>query len=233
MESNIKSLSTFIDEQLKRWEKIGANTRTQAESYLPVITVCMQAGSGGSLVAQGVADSLGLDLFHREIIQAIAESGKIDPSILESIEKERPAGVQDFIASLLNDRYLWPGVYLDHLNKVVHAISKRGGAIIVGRGANFILSPANAIRVRVVAPLIVRIKNVTHAFRVLDKEAKRRILNRDSRRSTFVKRSFNQNIDDGDHYDLIVNTGRLRIEEAVELICAFWCRRYLMPESRR
>ena len=231
MESNQSSLSIFINEQLKKWEKIRAYTKTQAESYLPVITICVEAGSGGSIVAQGVADNLGFDLFHHEIIQAIAESGKIDPAILESMEKERPAGVQDFIASLLNDRYLWPGVYLDHLKKVVHAISERGGAVIVGRGANFILSPANIISVRVVAPLEVRIKNVTRAFHVLDEEAKRRILNRDSRRSTFVKRSFNHNIDDGVHYDLIANTGRLSIEEAVASICTFWCRRHLMPET--
>ena len=231
MESNQNSLSIFINEQLNKWGKIRAYTKTQPESDFPVITICMEAGSGGSLVAQGVADNLGFDLFHHEIIHAIAESGKIDPATLESMEKKRPAGVQDFIASLLNDRYLWPGVYLDYLNKVVHAISDRGGAVIVGRGANFILSPAKIISVRVVAPLEVRIKNVTRTFHVLNEEAKRRILNRDSRRSTFVKRSFNQNIDDGVHYDLIVNTGRLSIEEAVESISTFWCRRYLMPET--
>ena len=70
----------------------------------------------GSLAARGVADSLGLDLFHREIIQAIAESDDIDPSMLEVNEKERPGGAQHFFASLLNDRHPWPGVYLDHLN---------------------------------------------------------------------------------------------------------------------
>ena len=166
MESNQNSLSIFVNEQLDKWEKIRAFTKTPPESDLPVITICMEAGSGGSIVAQRVAEHLGFDLFHRRIIQAVAESGKLDPGVLASLEKNRLSGIQDFVASLMNERYLWPGVYLDHLKKVVHAVGERGGAVIVGRGANFILSPENIIRVRVLAPLEVRIKNVTRVFKV-------------------------------------------------------------------
>jgi len=153
MSADQNLIHKFIKEQCIIWEKMRVYQKKEELTHLPVITICMAAGSGGSLVAQQVADNLGFDLFHREIIQAIADSGHLDPGVLASMEKERLSGVQDFIASLLNDRYLWPGVYLDHLKKVVHAIADRGGAVIVGRGANFILSPAKTMSVRVVAPL--------------------------------------------------------------------------------
>jgi cytidylate kinase len=145
------------------------------------------------------------------------------------MEKERLSGVQDFISSLLSDRYLWPGVYLDHLNEVVHAVEKRGGAVIVGRGAMYILPAERILSIRIVAPLQVRIRNIVRSYQVAEEAARRRILNRDSRRAAFVKKSFHADITDVLHYDLVVNTGKTSVEEAVEAVCTFWCRRFLMP----
>lgn len=230
MESNHKLIQSFIEDQLKQWEKIRVHEKKSGETHLTVITVCMEAGSGGSLIAQHIAEHLGFDLFHREIIQAIAESGQISADKLEAMEKARYSGVQDFIASLLDDRYLWPGVYLDHLKLVVDAIGKRGGGVIVGRGANFILPKAKTLSVRVVAPLEVRVQNVARTFEVSDEDARHRILHRDSRRAAFVKNSFNADIADTVNYDVILNTGKLSIEEAAETVSTIWCKRNLSPQ---
>ena len=229
MSANRNLIQSFINEQCSKWEKMRVHQKKKATTLLPVIAICMEAGSGGSLVAKGVADKMGFDLFHKEIIQAIAESGHLDPGVLAAMEKERLSGIQDFIASLINDRYLWSGVYLDHLNAVVHALEKRGGSVIVGRGAMFILPPDRVLSVRIVASLDVRIRNIAHAYQVSEDAARRRILNRDSRRAAFVKKSFNADINDLVHYDLIVNTDKSTIEEAVEAVCVFWCRRFLTP----
>lgn len=217
----------FMKEQIAQWENLLVFLKKGDLTHLPAITICMEAGSGGSLVAKGVAETLGFDLFHGQIIQAIAEDGHLDPKVLASMEKERRSGVQDFIASLLDDRYLWPGIYLDHLDTVVHAVEKRGGAVIVGRGANFILSTERYLSVRVVAPLEMRIQNVAREYAVSEEVAKARILNRDSKRRAFVKKSFNADIASPDHYDLLVNTGKASIGEAVRTVAACWCRRHL------
>lgn len=231
MEPNQDAIQIFLKDQLKKLEELRSHHKKNADGHLPVITICMEAGSGGSLVAQRTAERLGFDFFHRQIIQEIAESGKISPNVLEAIEKERLSGIQDFIQSLLDNRYLWPGVYLDHLHKVVLAIGKRGGSVIVGRGANFILPSAKTLSVRVVAPLDVRIQNVARVFKLSESDAKKRILNRDSKRSAFIRKSFDVEAADADHYDIIVNTGRLSIEAAVETICMLWCSRRLRSET--
>ncbi len=227
MASNQNLIQSFINDQLKQWEKIRDYEKKRGETRLPPITVSMEAGSGGSVVARQIAERLGFDLFHREIIQAIAESGHISADKLEAMEKARYSGVQDFIASLLDDRYLWPGVYRDHLKKVVNAVGMRGGAVIVGRGAIFILPRAETLSVRVVAPLEVRVQNVSRTFKVSDEQARKRISNRDSKRAAFVKTTFNADIADTIHYDLILNTGKLSIEEAAETVSTMWCKRNL------
>jgi cytidylate kinase len=202
------SIETFIKDQIEKWKK-------QTQTHIPVLTISSEPGSGGRVLARGLAKRLGIDLFDRDIIKEIAESAHISDAVIETMEKDRLSGIKDFISSLVNDRYLWPGVYLDHLMKVVAAIASHGDAIIVGRGANFLIPPKDRLSVRVIAPLDVRVKNVAKEFGVTREEAKRRVINRENRRSAFIRQSFNADVADPLNYDLVVNTQKLNIDAAL------------------
>jgi cytidylate kinase len=204
----IPSIETFIKEQIKKW-------KNQTQSNVPVITISSEPGSGGRILAQGIAKRLNIDLFDRDIVKEIAESVHVSSAVIETMEKERMTGIQDFISSLVNDRYLWPGVYLDHLMKVVAAIASHGNAIIVGRGANFLIPPENRLSIRVIAPFDVRVKNVAKEFGVTEEEAKRRVINRENRRAVFIRQSFNADVADPLSYDLVVNTQKLNQDAAL------------------
>lgn len=203
----------FVSAQLKTWE--GRAGERASEVRRPVVALSMEPGSDGCRVAKGLADQLGYDLFHRSIIHAIAASARTSDKIVESLERDRLSGVQDFISSLINQQYIHPDIYLEHLMKVVATIGKHGHAVVVGRGAGFILPPEECISIRVVAPIQVRIEKIAAAFNASREEAKRRIMIRESRRRAFVRHSFNQNINDPMHYDLVLNTGRMSVTAAI------------------
>lgn len=202
------SIETFIKEQIEKW-------KNRPQTHLPVITISSEPGSGGRALARGLADRLNIDLFDRDIIKEIAESAHISDAVIESMEKERLSGVQDFIASLVNDRYLWPGVYLDYLMKVVAAIASHGNAIIVGRGANFLIPSDDRLSIRVIAPLETRVKNVAKEHGVPPEDAKRRVINRENRRAAFIRQSFNADVADPHNYDLVINTDNLEEDAAL------------------
>jgi cytidylate kinase len=214
------SIAQFVKQQIRKWERGPALETGKPEVRVPVITVSMEPGSGGSLVAQEVADRLGFDYFHRGIIQGIAKSAKIRDSVIDTLEKERLSGIEDFISSLYKDQYLYPGIYMQHLVKVVNTIADHGRAVIVGRGANFILPPEERFSVRVVAPLEIRIQNVSRAYNVSAEKARKRVIGRESRRSAFIRQSYNADISDPENYDLTINTGRMGIETAVVAVIA-------------
>ena len=199
------SIEQFVRAQIERWH-------TQTGQQLPVITISSEPGSGGRILAQALAQRLKIDLFDRDIIKEIAESARISGAVIESLEKERFTGVQDFISSLVNDRYLWPGVYLEHLMKVVAVIASHGNAIIVGRGANFLIPPRERLSIRVIAPLDVRIANVAKEFNVSREDARRRVINRENRRAAFIRQSFNAEVADPHNYNLVINTDGMDID---------------------
>ena len=205
---NTPSIETFIKDQIEKWKK-------QTQTNIPVVTISSEPGSGGRIIARGLSRRFNIDLFDRDIVKEIAESAHISSAVIETMEKVRLSGIKDFISSLVDDRYLWPGVYLDHLMKVVAAIASHGNAIIVGRGANFLIPPEDRLSIRVIAPLETRVKNVAKEFGVTREEAKRRVINRESRRSAFIRQSFNADVTDPRNYELVINTKTLSIDAAL------------------
>ena len=216
----------FIKEQLEKMKAAKTAANQEAKPYVPVITVSIEPGSGGSLVARHVADRLNFDFFNREIIKEIAESVHINPDVIENMEKERLSGVEDLIASCLRDRYLWPGMYLEHLEKVLYTLGEHGRTVIVGRGANFILPPEKRFSIRIAAPMALRVENIVNAFGVPAAKAKARIKSREENRAAFIKKSFHKDVKNPLHYDMVLNTGSLSIEDAVDLICLYLQNKY-------
>lgn len=185
---------------------------------VPVITVSMEAGSGGYLVAEGIAKRLDFELYSKNILNAVSHSADVSSNALELIEKERFSKLQDFVSSLLTGEYVYSGDYFQHLAKIVNALGIIGRAVIVGRGANFILPPEKRFAIRVVAPEEVREQNVAFHFGVTLVEARKRIRHRNSRRKTFIKDTFHEDIADWKHYDLVINTARIDLDAAVETV---------------
>ncbi len=208
----------FVLKQVEKWQAFYAKGDKKKKSNIPVVTLCMEPGSGGCTIAELVAKRLEFDFFHRDMVHKISESARISDTMVESLEKERLSGVQDFIASIVKEQYIHPSIYLDHLMKVVGTIGKHGRAVVVGRGANFIIPPQDRFAVRVIAPLEMRIENVAKHYGVPSDTAKRRVMVRENRRRAFIRQSFNADICDPLHYDLILNTGSMNAEACVEAI---------------
>lgn len=213
----MKSIEQIIDDQAKRWERMRSE-EGRGETTKPVVTVSREPGSGGGIIAKMLSDQLNLDFFHREIIQKMAESASISERLMETLDENAITFLDDWISTLVNEKHLWPDQYLRHLLRVVGAIARHGGCVIVGRGASFILPPKSNLRVRVVAPLETRIQNVARYFNISYDEAKRRVLKSDSDRRAFVKKYFHEDVTAAVNYDLVINSALLNSEAAVEAI---------------
>lgn len=216
----------FIKEQLQKMKAARKDANLGKKPYVPVVTVSIDPGSGGSLVARQIADRLKFDFFNREIIKEIAESAHINPNVIANIEKERLSGVEDLIASCLRDTYLWPGMYMEHLEKVLCTLGEHGRTVVVGRGANFILRPEKRFSIRVTAPMDVRVENIAQAFDVPAAIAKTRIKDREEKRKAFIKKSFHKDVRNPLHYDMLLNTGFMSINDCTDMICHYLVHKY-------
>jgi len=217
MKTQKRSIPKIIEEQVKKWQLMKVKDKKEAVIF-PVIAISREPGSGGRIVATELGKKLDFDVFHQEIINEMAESAQVNSRILETLDEKGLSVLEDWITSLVNTQHLWPDQYLRHLMKVIGTVGKHGNAVIVGRGANFVLPPEGRIRVRIVAPLDVRVENVSRNFGVSAEDAKRRIIRTESERRAFIRKYFNADITDPINYDLVLNTETLSLEAAADAI---------------
>ncbi len=215
-----KNLEKIIDEQVRKWEMRRLAQKREAKDAFPVITICREPGSGGRVVARRIAEKLGLDLFDREIIQKLVQCAHSSKKLIETLDERSLSVLQDWIATLIFEKHLWPDQYLKHLLRVIGTIGKHGHAVIVGRGANFILPPDDKLSVRIVAPFRMRTRNVARDFNVQETEASRRILRTEAERKAFIRTYFHADISDPVNYDLVLNRAKMGIEDAADAVIA-------------
>ncbi len=213
----MKTIPRIIEEQVQRWQIMQKEGKEEKEG-VSIVTVSREPGSGGRLVAAKLADKLGIDIFHQEVINEIAKSADVSEKLLETLDERGLSILEDWISSLVYDRHLWPDEYLQHLLNVIGTIGEHGRAVIVGRGANFVLPPEKRFSVRVVASQSWRIQNVSKEFDISPADAKRRVLRTESDRRAFIRKYFNADIADPTNYDLIINAATLNVDDAVNVI---------------
>ena len=218
MKTKARSIEQIVEEQVQRWQL--SRIEEVKKPLPPVITVSREPGSGGQVVAEQVARKMGYDYFHQEVIHRMAKSAQTSVRMLETLDEKGLNTLEESISSLVNDRHLWPDQYLRHLLKIVGTIGKHGGAVIVGRGANFIVEKERLVRVRVIAPREIRVENVASRHDVRREAAEKRILRTEADRKAFIRKYFYADIADPVNYDLIVNTGHFSIEQAVAIVVA-------------
>jgi cytidylate kinase len=204
--------SRLVNGQLDKWRK-----EKGAEGG-PVITISRQPGAGGSEIARRLAKELNMDLMGGQIIARVAESAKMSEKVVRTLDEKHVSTLDSWLASFFTSRHLWPDVYLQHLTKVIITIGKHGNAIVVGRGAQFILPPEKTFRIRFIAPLGQRIEKVVRDRKCSRQEAESFILQTENDRGAFIKKYFHEDIGDPAHYDLVVNTATLSVDEAVAVI---------------
>lgn len=211
-----RSIQQIVEEQIHRWQIFQKEQPKQ--KTLPVVTISREPGSGGRIIGEKLAEALHMDIFHQEMIHQMAESAHVHRRFFETLDEKGMNVLEEWISSLVNEHHLWPDEYLKHLMKLVGVIGKFGGAVIIGRGANFLLPPSKGVRVRVIAPRALRVENVVQTYGVDAEEAKRRIIRAESDRRAFVRKYYNADIDEPLNYDLVLNTGSLDVQASVSAI---------------
>ena len=216
----------FLETQLEKWRK------EKRIKLKPSITVSRQAGSWGTEICRKLAAELNMDFLGSEIISRIAESAHMSEKVVQSLGERHVTMLDNWITSFYMAHHLRPDVYFQHLVKIIKTAGEHGNAVILGRGAHYILPQVRTFRTRIIGPLEQRIENVIKNRGCSRQDAKNYIVNTDDYRKAFATKYFHEDIDNPASYDLVVNTEGISIDVAVDIIKhAFQARSFPAPGS--
>ena len=161
--------------------------KSRSSSILPVITISREKRAGGRTIAYMVAKKLGRPwkVYHKEIIDEIAKKEKLEKKLIEEIDEKRLSAVDQLINDFFGKRYLSLTRYYKSLVKVISEITHRGYAIIVGRGADYLIP--HALKIRILGDMEHRI-NIAMKYDKLSRQKAIEFLKKcDEERDEFIK----------------------------------------------
>jgi cytidylate kinase len=207
---------------------------------MATITISRQYASGGEEIAARVAQLLGYTIFDKTMMAEVAtELGLTEHEIVDFRETDqRSLGFLDrllgrtlTVAQVRTWQEDVSGVRKPTVVKVsdsqaiamvqgvIDAAHKRGNVVIVGRGGQAILrAQPDVLHVRVEAPLEHRVQRLMERGDYTPTQAELEIEDHDRAARDYVKRYHDLDPTDPMHYHLLINTGLLDLETAVEVI---------------
>lgn len=205
---------------------------------MPIVTVSRQYASGGGEIAQLVAEQLDADLLDRRLIQEVAQR----LGLPEDVVSEHDERGETIIARLVNAlRVSYPDVsappdlleppgdvpelsnraYVQVIEQVIREAARTGNAVIVGRGSQFVLrNHPTALHVHVFAPFDVRVQSVVEDQGLTIQEAERVVRDFDGARARYARHWYHSDWQSAEHYQLMINGGRLDRQLAADVIVA-------------
>lgn len=233
-----RSVSSIVEEQISRWstqkQERDAVAGAAAEHW-PLITVSREFGSLGASIGRVAADRLGFTFWDQELVHLIAEQTGAQETLLASLDETARGKVEEFVANVFFGTGGTAAEYVREVARVVRALDRKGGAVVVGRGGQFILGAERALRVRVVSPMERRVEGYADRQGFSVKEAEREVKLTEEERRTFIRQHYQKEIGDPANYDLVLNTEALDREQAAHVVVSAYRAKFgrLPPRPER
>jgi cytidylate kinase len=176
-----------------------------------IVTVSQTLGSLGDEIGRDLARSLSYQFADREIILEAAERFGEGVPALEHATEEKPTLWERFAGTR--------DPYLAYVEAIVWELAARDNVVIVGRGALFSLaSVRHALRVRITAPEGFRAKRVENQQGLTHEAAPGVVRQSDRDRAARIKFLYEVDWDSPLLYDLVLNTERVAVTDAVRIL---------------
>ena len=207
---------------------------------MPVITIGRQFGAGGATVGRMLATRLKLDFLDSGIIDEVARRLQLPKEEVEA-EDEQPGSLLARLLVALGSASTEPLIpaeaaawtppnaaptfdtrkaVLQITQHVIAEAARAGNVVIVGRGGAYILRDSpDALHVFLRASEAVRVKAIMARFELSsEEEARKRLKQTDENWTAYIRQVYGHDRNHPAHYDLVLDTGRLGYEGAVEVI---------------
>jgi cytidylate kinase len=182
------------------------------------VAISREAGARGGSIARKVGELLSWQVFDQETIDYLMQND----DACEQLSSDLPATAKSW-ASLHFTRIKREQKHTNdpdtaRMIKLLLTVAARGNAVIVGRGAGYLLPAESTLHARVIAPLESRVAYFAQWLRLNRDDAAAEVRARDQGRSKFLSSFLGRNPADSTNYDLVVNSSRLGIEAAAQFI---------------
>ena len=184
---------------------------------MSIITISHEMGAGGPEIGQQVAERLGYRYVDHELISDAAQRYGLLEEKLSHLDESKPSLFERFDAETRR--------YITVIQTALYEFAEQDRVVLMGRGGQWLLRGiSHHLRVRVMAPFELRVKRLGAklAGPMGEKTSPRTVMEMvrrdDTERTGRMRYLYEVDLADPALYDLVINTEKLTIGAAVELV---------------
>lgn len=178
-----------------------------------VITIGRENGSGGKYIGEKLAKELGLHCYDYSLLKKAAEEFNENINTIKKTDEKRPKSLFAFGGQTI------PAKQFSESSSIILELANRKSCVFIGRASDYVLrNHSNVINIFIHAPLEYRINRYSNRKGISKEEAEKLIKKNDKERANFYKFYTNQIWGDSKNYNLSIDTSKVGIDGAIELI---------------
>lgn len=184
---------------------------------MKIITIAREYGSGGRLIAQRVAEKLGIVYYDNEIIDLAAKELGFD---IDTIRKAAEEKSSSFMYTMSSSAFTLPlnDQVFTTQSKIIRHLAKHDSCVIVNGCADYVLEDYDhVLTVFIHAPLESRMRRVKEDYKEVNEDVKQYVMKKDKRRSNYYNYYTTKKWGQLKNFDLTINSD-LGIDEVADMI---------------
>jgi cytidylate kinase len=202
-----------------------------ARRPVQLITISREYGAGGSELGVILGRELGWPVLDHELVRQLAARLSCAEGEITAMDEHAPSFLERLAAAATitapesrMHSTPWktdPDCVAAAAREVLLEAARNLPLIVVGHGGNCLFrSRPDVLRVRVTAPVEVRVKRVAQRTGVSPSTAAADVRRRDGDRQHYLQRYYSSRVDDPCEYDIQINTEAVPLEMASRLVVA-------------
>ncbi len=175
-----------------------------------LITISREFGSGGETIARLVAEKTLFLLVNKDTInKGLADYGIEEPDAsLEKLATEEES-----------DQFFQQ--YVEAMHDLIYDLAIRNSLVILGRGGSILFRDyPPALHVRVISQFTRRVQRIMKIYDLNSETAVKLVKEQDCNMRNYYRKVFDVNWTNLRPYDLVINTEKMGLEDAADLIIA-------------
>ena len=182
-----------------------------------IITIAREYGSGGRLIAQKVAQKVGLVYYDNEVIDLAAREMGMDVDAIRKVAEQKSSSFMYTMSSSAFSLPLNDQVFVMQ-SKIIRHLANHDSCIIVNGCADYILEDYDdVLSIFIHAPLESRIRRVKEDYQEVHDDYKKYVTKRDKGRSNYYNYYTTKKWGQLKNFDLTINSD-LGIEKVADII---------------
>ena len=194
---------------------------------MPILAMTREMGSLGTYIGQEVARRLGYEFIRHEIIAEAAQLyDAVEQNLIATVEAK--PGVWDSLSEAARRHFAF-------IAAQVFEFALKDNVVVVGRWSTLLLRGVDhALRVRVCAPLELRVRRTAERLGVSHEEGHAKVEQSDRGIRARMRQFFEVEWADPLLYDLTLSTDRFTVESGADLLCRLLvCPKWQATETSR